>query len=467
MATMTARRREKCGDSSATAWVRRTFEKMPPAWRATSLLPGAGDRAPRHTAAQSVLAAASDGSPRGWPRRGGPTVPRAHRRRARGTRLGPAVRILRLRDRQSRLCRFVSRVRRRFNDAVDDYCGLLGLAARARRKRHRRHERLSGRPRSRTAASWPSEAEIVDAKRRNRISEVFLIDRPVVRRRSAASGGAAPTERVRWLEDRSSRCRLIRGFARSHRGGGSDHLRAGHAALEPVSVLPDEDLSRAIASNLTAMKLLVTNIQADAEIPGNTAVDIVERAVYYLKEKGRLPLPVPSLITHYIINDPRVGEPDQVAGVRAARPARDARDPRLVRIGHYEDGVTGRHDASKVLTPFLEYLPLSAAATAHGRVALRRRFAEQAQPVGAGDASRRDSRSRRSTSRCSTLPRPIWTKCSCSPLPIAAAQSAASRRAPGRRSGMRLPNGSSTTPSCSSRPACTAAKTSWASSPRC
>jgi hypothetical protein len=29
-------------------------------------------------------------------------------------------------------------------------------------------------------------------------------------------------------------------------------------------------------------------------------------------------------------------------------------DPRLVRIGHYEDGVTGRHDAAKLLTPFLD-----------------------------------------------------------------------------------------------------------------
>ena len=29
-------------------------------------------------------------------------------------------------------------------------------------------------------------------------------------------------------------------------------------------------------------------------------------------------------------------------------------DPRLVRIGNYEAGVTGRHDPSKVLTPFLE-----------------------------------------------------------------------------------------------------------------
>jgi hypothetical protein len=56
-----------------------------------------------------------------------------------------------------------------------------------------------------------------------------------------------------------------------------------------------KDLARAIASNLTAMKLLVTNIQADAEISGSSAVDIVERAVYYLKEKGKLPLPVPTL----------------------------------------------------------------------------------------------------------------------------------------------------------------------------
>jgi len=31
-------------------------------------------------------------------------------------------------------------------------------------------------------------------------------------------------------------------------------------------------------------------------------------------------------------------------------------DPRLVRIGNYEDGVTGRHDGSKVLAPFLDAL---------------------------------------------------------------------------------------------------------------
>ena len=102
------------------------------------------------------------------------------------------------------------------------------------------------------------------------------------------------------------------------------------------------------------MKLLVTNIQADAEISGSSAVDIVERAVYYLKEKGKLPLPVPTLITHYIINDPKIPETDADAGYVPLGHLETLEDPRLVRIGHYEDGVSGRHDASKVLTPFLE-----------------------------------------------------------------------------------------------------------------
>ena len=29
-------------------------------------------------------------------------------------------------------------------------------------------------------------------------------------------------------------------------------------------------------------------------------------------------------------------------------------DPRLVRVGNYEAGATGRHDAAKVLTPFID-----------------------------------------------------------------------------------------------------------------
>jgi len=74
--------------------------------------------------------------------------------------------------------------------------------------------------------------------------------------------------------------------------------------------------------------------------------------VYYLREKGRLPISTPFLITHYLFNDPRGGR-EEVPYVPLGR--LDAlEDPRLVRISNYEDGVTGRHDAAKVLTPFLQ-----------------------------------------------------------------------------------------------------------------
>ena len=65
---------------------------------------------------------------------------RRHRRRAadapagrRGpprARIGSSIRVLRLCDRQPRIRRLATCIRgRRFNDAVDDYCALLGLPA--------------------------------------------------------------------------------------------------------------------------------------------------------------------------------------------------------------------------------------------------------------------------------------------------------------------------------------------------
>ncbi len=242
---------------------------------------------------------------------------------------------------------------RRFNDAVDDYCALLGLpAGLIDNVTDGTNAFLVALEQDRGVLV--SEAEIVDAKQRNRISDVFLIDRPPSEQDRTLLAGMSRQECVRWLEERSRTIPL------------NPRLRARIADADLIIYAPGtqhsslfpsyftKGLSRAIASNVTAMKLLVTNIQADAEISGSTAVDIVERAVYYLKEKGKLPLPVPTLITHYIINDPRVPESDPDAGYVPLGHLETLEDPRLVRIGHYEDGVSGRHDASKVLTPFLE-----------------------------------------------------------------------------------------------------------------
>ena len=241
---------------------------------------------------------------------------------------------------------------RRFNDAVDDYCGLLGLPAGL-------VENVTDGSNAFLVALemdrgvLVSEAEIVDAKQRNRISEVFLLGRPLSEEDRLRLAGVPHDERVRWLDSRSIPIPI------------NPRLRERIAAADLIIYAPGtqhsslfpsyltKDLSRAIAANLTAVKLLVTNIQADAEIPGSSAVDIVDRATYYLKEKGRLPLPVPSLITHYIINDPGTSESDDAAAYVPLGRLETIEDPRLVRIGHYEDGVSGRHDASKVLTPFL------------------------------------------------------------------------------------------------------------------
>ncbi|HUP38608.1 MAG TPA: 2-phospho-L-lactate transferase CofD family protein [Vicinamibacterales bacterium] len=242
---------------------------------------------------------------------------------------------------------------RRFNDAVDDYCGLLGLpAGLIDNVTDGTNAFLVALERDRGVLV--SEAEIVDAKQKNRISDVFLLDAPLSEADRAALGRLTQEQCATWLEQRSRPMPL------------NPRLRERIAAADLIIYAPGtqhsslfpsyltKDLSRAIASNLTAIKLLVTNIQADAEISGSTAVDIVERAVFYLKEKGKLPLPVPTLITHYIINDPKILETDADAGYVPLGHLETLEDPRLVRIGHYEDGVSGRHDASKVLTPFLQ-----------------------------------------------------------------------------------------------------------------
>jgi 2-phospho-L-lactate transferase/gluconeogenesis factor (CofD/UPF0052 family) len=240
---------------------------------------------------------------------------------------------------------------RDFNTAVDDYCALVGLpeglienvtdGSNAFLVALDDDDRLLG-----------SEEEIVDARRRNRIKEIFLIDRPLRTEERVALASAAAGEVREGLATRSVQPRinprLVERLAAAHLiiyAPGTQH-----SSLFPSYLTPG--LSDAIAANLEAIKLLVTNIQADAEITGSSAVDLVDRAVFYLREKGRLPTPAPCLITHYLLNDPAREKPD-APYVPLGR-LESLEDPRLVRVGNYEAGATGRHDAAKVLAPFIE-----------------------------------------------------------------------------------------------------------------
>jgi 2-phospho-L-lactate transferase/gluconeogenesis factor (CofD/UPF0052 family) len=253
--------------------------------------------------------------------------------------------------------------RRVFNAALDDYCAMFGLppglvdnvtdGANAFLVGIDVDNRLLG-----------SEGEIVDAKLQNRIKEIYLIDHAL---------GAAERDDLTRLpaEEMAARFEALRVTP------GLNHRLAGrvasadliiyapgtqHSSLFPSYLTPG--LSAAIAGNLRAVKLLITNIQTDAEIVGSDAVDIIRRAVYYLEEKGRLEIPIPLLITHYLINDP--GQAEAASPYVPLGKLDSLEDPRLVRIGHFEEGVTGRHDAVKVLTPFID---------AHLSGAARRRVA--------------------------------------------------------------------------------------------
>lgn len=239
---------------------------------------------------------------------------------------------------------------RRFNAAVDDYCALVGLAP-----------GLVDNVTDGTNASLvaidadgrllESEEAIVDANRHNRIDDIFLIAAPPDPDEVRRWSGASREELAARLAERTAPLRLHDRVARAVDDADLIVYAPGtqHSSLFPSYLTPG--LSRAIAANLTAIKLLITNIQADAEITGSSAVDIIDRAMFYMKEKGRLSIATPCLMTHYLLNDPGSaggGTPYVPLGRLES-----LEDPRLVRVANFEAGETGRHDATKILGPYV------------------------------------------------------------------------------------------------------------------
>jgi 2-phospho-L-lactate transferase/gluconeogenesis factor (CofD/UPF0052 family) len=244
------------------------------------------------------------------------------------------------------------RAGRNFNRAVDDYAALLGLPA--------------GLIENVTSGSdaWlvaldasgqilRSEEAIVDARNQNTIRNIFLVGQPLAEADAAAIAALGAGPAASALEARQPALALNPRLAAKIAEAAVIIFAPGtqHSSLFPSYMTPG--LSDAIASNLRAIKLLVTNIQTDAEITGSTAVDLIDRALHYLTLRGRLTIPTPCLITHYLINEPGRTE---AAPYVPLGPVETIEDPRLVRIGDYEDGVTGRHDASRILEPFLDAL---------------------------------------------------------------------------------------------------------------
>ena len=240
---------------------------------------------------------------------------------------------------------------RDFNAAIADYCELLNLPAGL-------IENVTDGTNAHLVALdhknriLASEAEIVDAKRRNHIADIYLIDHELTVQECDSLKSTAVGEVRLFLEKHARPLSLNHRLVERIQDAQLIVYSPGtqHSSLFPSYLTPG--LGTIIAQNLTAIKLLITNLQEDAEIPDSSAVDIIDRAVHYLKEKNRWPIPTPCLITHYLINDPARLD-HKAAYVQLGR-LDTLEDPRLVRIGNYEEGITGRHDAAKILTPYIE-----------------------------------------------------------------------------------------------------------------
>ena len=241
---------------------------------------------------------------------------------------------------------------RAFNQAVEDYCALLALPAGL-------IQNVTDGTNAHLVAIdtagvlLASEEAVVDAKRQNRIAEIYLIDDRLDESAERQLAALGPNEVRAFLEHRAADVRVNSVVMGRIRDADLIIYAPGtqHSSLFPSYLTPG--LSTAIAGNFSAIKLLVTNLHHDAEIEGASAVDIIDRALYYLRDKGRQSTPVPCLITHYLLNDP--GGESPVPYVPLG-PVDALEDPRLIRIGNYEEGVTGRHDASKILAPFVASL---------------------------------------------------------------------------------------------------------------
>ncbi len=239
---------------------------------------------------------------------------------------------------------------RAFNAAVDEYAALVGLSAGLiENVTDGTNAWLVGL--DETGHLLATEEALVDASRPHRVRDIFLIDRPLSEPERLEIDGS-PGPATRRLGDRAVQLSINPRLATKLSAADLIIYAPGtqHSSLFPSYLTPG--LSAAISGNLSAIKLLITNIQSDAEITGSNAVEIIDRAVFYLKEKGRVTVPTPCLITHYLVNDP--GHDDAAAPYVPLGPLDSIEDPRLVRIGNYEDGVTGRHDAARVLGPFLD-----------------------------------------------------------------------------------------------------------------
>ncbi len=237
---------------------------------------------------------------------------------------------------------------RNFNKAVDDYSVLLGLEpGLVMNITNGENVFLVGVNQS--GEFLASEGDIVDDNKRNFIKDFYLIDRPLSQDEIDHNQGDQLSE---ILQQRAGSISLNPQAQLLISQADIIVYAPGtqHSSLLPSYITPQ--LGEVIAANSRAAKLFITNIQEDAEIPDSDAVSLIEKASFYLREKGVQSYPVSSLFTHFLINDPK--KSDASSKYIPIGDLQGIDDPRLLQVQNFEDQLSGTHDANKILTPFIE-----------------------------------------------------------------------------------------------------------------
>ena len=143
------------------------------------------------------------------------------------------------------------------------------------------------------AKSWPTRPTSSIPGGATASSELFLVTERPSDEETAALNSRRPGGQPRLFRCALGRPRAELGLLEKLRAARYHRLRPGtqHSSLFPSYLTPG--IGPAIAHNLRAFKILITNLQGDADMADSSAVEIIERAVYYLREKGRLSLPTP------------------------------------------------------------------------------------------------------------------------------------------------------------------------------
>ena len=188
-----------------------------------------------------------------------------------------------------------------------------------------------------------SEAKIVAANRRHHIKDIYLLDRPLREAELEWSQSAPLDELTDFFERRSPT--LTPNPCLLDRIAEADVIiyapGTQHSSLFPSYLTPG--LGAAIAQNLSAIKLLITNLQEDVEIPDSSAVDIINKAAYYLKAKDRFHIPTPCLITNYLLNDP--------GAQRMTHPTCHLGDSRILKMSVWSESRTMKRATQGITMP--------------------------------------------------------------------------------------------------------------------